>query len=502
MEKENKLLMKRTTLTLFSFLVAACLLLIAPAAAQSTEPPVEIHFAFLTFNRVSEALESVESAIDEITVPRINVKVKLHPYSIADYAQQINLALQSGEALDVFHTLGDLPQSVSQNKVRDITDLVDEYAPDAKAVVGDFLKAAMINGRLYGIPTYKGAALAPNLVYRADIMAEIGIDPTTITSFHDLTAVYAKVKETHPEMVPLTPDSAGSLGLIRSLHGIDFLGDDPFRLNNVGALIGDSLTVVNFFESKEFIDTITLTRDWYNAGYILKDAATTTSNCLEQLTGGKAFSCIASYSGQEAYVQISAQTGRDIRMVRLGQPYLTTSAVNALTWSVASTSQHPEAALKFMNLIFSDRDVINLIIYGLEGRDYVKVDADHVRYPDGQDANTVPYTAQLSCGIVGNQFIQYAMDGTNMDDLKLWDYENKNSPRSPAFGFTFDNSGVTNEVSAVQNVINEYLPGLSTGSMDPEVELPNFIAKLKAAGMDKIIAAKQAQLDAWVSQQQ
>jgi putative aldouronate transport system substrate-binding protein len=155
-----------------------------------------------------------------------------------------------------------------------------------------------------------------------------------------------------------------------------------------------------------------------------------------------------------------------------------------------------------MNLIFSDRDVINLIIYGLEGRDYVKVDADHVRYPDGQDANTVPYTAQLSCGIVGNQFIQYAMEGTNMDDLKLWDYENKNSPRSPAFGFTFDNSGVTNEVSAVQNVINEYLPGLSTGSMDPDVELPNFIAKLKAAGMDKIIADKQAQLDAWVSQQQ
>lgn len=48
-----------------------------------------------------------------------------------------------------------------------------------------------------------------------------------------------------------------------------------------------------------------------------------------------------------------------------------------------------------MNLIFADKDVINLIIYGLEGRDYVKVDADHVAYPDGQDANTVPYTAQL-----------------------------------------------------------------------------------------------------------
>jgi len=496
--------MKRTIWTLLSFLIIASLLLAACGDSsddKDSDGTVEIHMAYLTFNRISEDLGSVESAINKITVPKINVKVKLHPYSIADYTQQINLALQSGEDLDIFHTLGDFPQSVSQNKVKDITKLVDQYAPDAKAIVGDFYKAAMINGKLYGIPTYKGAALAPNLVYRADIMAEIGIDPTTITSVNDLTAVFAKVKEAHPEMIPLTPDSAGDLGLIRSLYGIDFLGDDPFRLNNVGALVGDSMTVVDFFETEEFISTVTLARSWYTEGYVLKDAATTTSNCLEQLTGGKAFACIASYSGQEAYVQISAQTGRDIQMVRLGQPYLTTSAVNALTWSVASTSKHPEAALKFMNLIFSDKDVINLIIYGLEGRDYVKVDADHVRYPDGKDANTVPYTAQLSCGIIGNQFIQYAMEGTDMEDLKLWDYENKNSAFSPAFGFTFDNSSVSNEVSAVQNVINEYLPGLSTGSMDTDKELPKFIDKLKDAGMDKIIAAKQAQLDTWASQQ-
>lgn len=45
------------------------------------------------------------------------------------------------------------------------------------------------------------------------------------------------------------------------------------------------------------------------------------------------------------------------------------------------------------------------------------------------------------------------------------------------------------------------LAGLNTGSVDPKVEIPNFVAKLKAAGLDKIIAAKQTQLDAWASQQ-
>lgn len=187
-------------------------------------------------------------------------------------------------------------------------------------------------------------------------------------------------------------------------------------------------------------------------------------------------------------------------MVRLGEPYLSTSSVNALTWGVSTISKHPDAALKFINLLFTDKDVINLVIYGIEGRDYVKVDTDHVKYPDGQDASTVPYTAQLSCGVVGNQFIQYQMEGTNMADMELMLEENKNSAMSPAMGFTFDSSTVANEYSAVSNVIGQYLPGLITGSMDP-AEIPNFIEKLQAAGMDKLVQAKQQQLDQWLSSQ-
>ncbi|MHB8089142.1 MAG: ABC transporter substrate-binding protein [Anaerolineaceae bacterium] len=468
----------------------------APAPA---EPPVEIHFYFTSFNKIPEtdAIESVEEALNAITVPKINATIKLHPTFVANYTQQINLALQSGEGLDVFHTLGDFPQYVSQNKVIDITDMIDTDAPEAKAIVGEtFLKTSTIQGRLYGIPDLKGYALAPVLAYRNDIMQEIGVDPSTIKTVNDLTAVFEKVKAKYPDMIPLAPVNTGVSGLIQSIFGIDYLGDDYYSPK--GVLVGDSLTVVDFYQTQEFKDAVTLAREWYNKGLIMKDAATSTSTALELLTSGKAFSYIASYSGNQAYVQISAQSGQDIKMLRVAQPYLGTSSVNSLTHAVASTSKHPEEALKFINLLFTDKDVINLVIYGLEERDYVKTDEDHVKYPDGQDGNTVPYTAQLSCGIVGNQFIQYAMDGTDMADLELWDYENKNSALSPAMGFTFDNSSVSNEVSAVVNVINEYLPSLQTGSVDPEVELPKFIEKLKAAGLDKIIAAKQAQLDEWL----
>lgn len=473
----------------------------AVPGGSTPEPPVQIDVAFLSFNRIPEtdALASVEEAINAITIPKINATVKLHPFSLTDYWQQVTLLLQSGEGLDVYHSLGDLPQRVSRNEFVDITSMIDQYAPEAKAVVGDaFLKTAMLNGKLYGIPTYKGVALAPNLVYRTDIMEEIGVDPASIKSVYDLTSVFAKVKAKYPDMIPLVPVHTGDIGLVTTLYGVDFLGDDYLR--PVAVLIGNDMHVVNFYETQTFKDLITLAREWYEKGYVLKDAATTTSNVLEFMSAGKAFSYIAGYAGTQAYTQISAQSGQPIGMVRLGQPYLSTSSVNALTWGVSTISKHPDVALKFINLLFTDKDVINLVIYGIEGRDYVKVDADHVRYPEGQDASTVPYTAQLSCGIVGNQFIQYQMEGTDMADLQLMEYENKNSAMSPAMGFTFDSSSVANEYSAVTNVIGQYLPGLITGSMDP-AELPNFIAKLKEAGIDRIVAAKQQQLDQWLSTQ-
>ena len=78
--------------------------------------------------------------------------------------------------------------------------------------------------------------------------------------------------------------------------------------------------------------------------------------------------------------------------------------------------------------------------------------------------------------------------------------EKEQGGRSTAFGFTFDSSTVKTQYTAVNNVINQYLPGLRCGSLDPETELPKFQQSLKDAGIDEIIAEKQKQLDAWAAE--
>ena len=41
---------------------------------------------------------------------------------------------------------------------------------------------------------------------------------------------------------------------------------------------------------------------------------------------------------------------------------------------------------------------------------------------------------------------------------------------------------------------------MTSGAVDPNEMIPKYLEKLKAAGIDKIIAAKQEQLDAFLAQ--
>jgi putative aldouronate transport system substrate-binding protein len=56
-------------------------------------------------------------------------------------------------------------------------------------------------------------------------------------------------------------------------------------------------------------------------------------------------------------------------------------------------------------------------------------------------------------------------------------------------------------MTALNNVYNQYIPGLVCGSIDPSTAIPELNKALKAAGIDKVVAEKQKQLDAWIKTQ-
>jgi ABC-type glycerol-3-phosphate transport system substrate-binding protein len=481
-------------------------LVVGTAGVSLAETYDKVVFAYATFNNIptDETLASVEEAIDAITRDKIGVEVELKPIAIWDYASTVSLALQGGEQVDVYETLGDLNTGISTGMCRDITDLIDTCAPEAKALIGDkWLAACSQAGKLYGLPTYKPIALTPMLVYRQDIADALSLDMSAVNSPEDITAVLEAVKAAYPDMIPMAAVNTGNIGLGLTVSDVDYLTDNYYSPK--GVLMNDELTVVDFYASDAFKGLCDLARTWYEKDLVMKDAATTSSTAAELMSSGNYFCYLASYSYPEADTAASLEAqcgGFDLGAKIVGSAFLDTTSINALTWCVSSTSAVPEAALKFLNLTFTDEDVCNLLIYGLEGRDYVMNDDGTVSYPEGQEAATVPYTAQLSCGTLGNFFIMYPMAGTDIASLE-WELEqNQNAKTSVAMGFTFDSSDVKTEYTAVTNVIDQYLAGLVCGSVDPATEIPTFLARLQEAGLNEIIAAKQTQLDAWVAANQ
>jgi len=485
----------------------------APAASDSTTATTEapaaegpktydkVVYAYATFNNIptEETLASVEEAINAITRDKIGVEVELKPIVIWDYSSTVSLALQGGEQIDVFQSLGDLSTAISTDMCLDITDIIDTCAPESKALIGDnWLAACMSEGRLYGIPTYKPIALTQMVIYRQDIADALGIDMSQISSASDLTTILEQVKAAYPDMTPVAAVNQGNLGL--TVQNVDYLTDSMYAPK--GVLMGDDLNVVDYYATPEFAALCGMARDWYTKDLVMKDAATTSSTAAELMASGNYFCYIASYSYPEADTAASMEAqcgGFDLGAKMIGSAFLDTSSINALTWMVASTSKVPESALKFLNLTFTDPDVVNLLIYGLEGRDYVLNADGGMAYPDGQEATTVPYTAQLSCGTLGNFFIMYPMGNVSPDSL-AWELEqNKTAKTSVAMGFTFDNSNVKTEYTAVTNVIEQYMYGLVCGSVDPTTEIPVFLQRLDEAGLGTIIAEKQTQLDAWAA---
>lgn len=490
--------MKKRFWSLFLALVLA----LSVCGFASADGYDKVVFAYATFNNIptNEVKASLEDAINAITREKIGVEVQLMPISIWDYSSTVSRGLQGNDQIDVFQTLGDFNVAVSTDMALDITDMIDTCAPEAKEIVGqDWLDACTYQGRIFGIPTMKPIALTPMVIYRKDIAEELGLDFSAVSSPADLTDILRKVKEAHPEMTPVAAVNAGNIGLQLTVPNTDYLTDDYYTPK--GVIMNDELTVVDFYSTEAFKDICSLARTWYLEDLVMKDAATTASTAAELAATGNYFCYIASYSypEEDTAKSLEAQSGNyPLGAKIIGSAFLDTTAINALTWCVSSTSKVPESALKFLNLTFSDDEIINLLIYGLEGRDYVKNEDGTVSYPEGLDPASVPYTAQLSCGTLGNFFKMYPMAGTSFESLD-WELEqNKTAKTSAAMGFTFDNSRLKSQYTAVANVIEQYLPALVCGSVDPEQDIPEFIERLNDAGLQDIIAAKQEQLDAWV----
>ena len=233
-----------------------------------------------------------------------------------------------------------------------------------------------------------------------------------------------------------------------------------------------------------------MVRKWYQAGYIQKDVLSVKS-AEADLKAGKYASGIPGNLAYEGNVvkSVKAGNGYDVYEIPFTKPVFTTNGATATVTSVAGVSQNPEKAVQLLELVNNDKELFNLLSYGVENVHYTKINDNKISYAQNSKFK------HGNNWVIGNTFNGYVVDPEPDNKNEMVLETHKNAVTSALIGFVFNTENVKSEVAQCKTVADEMLAAIVTGTIDYQTLLPDFISKLEKAGSAKIIAEMQRQID-------
>lgn len=492
-EREDFIMKKK----LVSSLMAVSMLLgtsaVLPVNAEEM-PNLVVSFAWL---QIPSDLEMIEEEINKITKEKIGCTVTLNGYTYGNLGDQQTLILSSPEEQwDVM--LGQFRNGisgyVSKGQLTPLNSLLEEYGQDIIEVLGqEYLNAGAVDGERYLITTCRNLANQECIMFKKEIIDELGLADkvSEVDSYDDLTPIFDAIYEAHPEMYVTASSGTKPNLIIQGLDGVDKLGD------TLGVLMdAQDPTVTNMFESEEYKAVCKLAKEWNDAGYIYPDITTDDSNNGQaMMANGLCASYFQTYK-PGAIAENESLTKCELVAATVDHPLSVTTSVQNWGWCIPTNAKYPEEAMQFINLLFSDADLVNLLSYGVQDYHWT-IDEDGF-VTDGE--HTDGYSDK-STWKSGNAYIAEVWKGNDADLNEQLQNFNENAEKSVALGFGFNSEDYTAEYTALTSVINQYRMLLEWGFVDDvEATLDTFNKELYDAGLQTYMDAKQEQLNAFVTQ--
>lgn len=467
------------------------------------EDMADVNVIFCSMGPAGTGVQAVADEINKITEEN-NIHVNLTQMDIGSYEQQISLILSSSEPVDLLITLPGGPCSFStmgaQGQLRDITDLMSEYAPKTLAGIGDFMRGTTLNGKIYGVTCFKNFVGGIYIHMRTDVLTDLGLlekaeNMTTLTEYEEiLEAVKNSEKWNNLSGVGCKIAALQNAYLdadeFAKCTYCDNLGDTQFLVAVDPS--GQDKTVRLNYETEAYKKTVDRFKSWYDKGYMYKDIGITQEGPSELVKSNVIFSYIV--QGEKG-PGTSASCGMPMTSVKIMDLPISTGSITKFTWAVPSTAKSPEAAVTFLEMMFTDSKIANLMAWGIEGVDYALDDQGIAHYIEGNE-NPAYHGADY---LTVNKFIVAPWEGSPADLGKQDAEIMEHAILTPYLGFMCNTSDISTQTSMVSNIVVEYDSQVGTGMADDAI-YNEFIEKLKSSGAEDIVAQYQLQLDQWMTE--
>ncbi|BBI31173.1 ABC transporter substrate-binding protein [Cohnella abietis] len=450
---------------------------------------------------------AVEQNIAELLKDKVpNTTVKLNYVDWGAYQQKTNLMLQTGEPMDLvfapewyqffsnavkgaFLALNDdgLPQG----------NLLEQYGQGIKSVIDPlYLEAPIVDSKLYAIPTNKEIAQGRGFAFRKDIIEKYGFDVSGVKELKDIEPFLQTIKEKEPNIYPVYANKQDSAADWQPDYGYQPLFSNGAFINRNGDANKVISTTDAGYAAKE-LEGYKLLNEWYKKGYVNKTAATTQEKIADVEAAGKIWWVPTTTAPGRAEAQrIKNTSGQgpefwDWIVVNSQNPLVTTPMATGSQFAIARASKDPVRAMMVLNELYVNKDLLNTVVFGLEGKHYNKVSDNKISLIP--DSGYSPGNGW----IIGNQLNNYLLDNEKDDKYEEYVTFNKTAERSPLLGFNFNPDPVKTQVAAFNTIWDEYKDILRTGAVDPGPIVQKRNGKLEKAGLQQIADEVQKQLDAW-----
>ena len=436
-------------------------------------------------DNLDKLLENANKIIEKKT----GVKLDIQYIGWGEYGDKMNVMVQSGENFDIAFAQNYVINA-QKGAYADLTDLYKKEGKELyKSLDPAYIKGNTVNGKLYAVPVNANITSAQHFAFNGPLLEKYGIDVSNVNSYEDLEAALKTIKEKAPETTPFAINK-------------DFVPSENFdypvtnELPFVIDLKGDATKVVNRYEVPRFVEHLKTLHKYYQAGYIPQDVATSdTSYDLQTDTWFVREETVgpADYGNS----LLSRVANRNITIRPFIDFYKKNQTAQVANFIISNTSKNKEKAMEVLNVLNTDKELLNGLVYGPEGENWEKVAGkeDRVKVLKPYNGNT-----HMSGWNTGNNWLLYLNENVTDEQVAESKKTLAEAKESPALGFNFNTEPVKSEITAVINTVKQYSAAINTGTVDPEVEIPKLMDKLKSEGAyEKVLKELQKQYDEFLA---
>ncbi|MBD2869109.1 extracellular solute-binding protein [Paenibacillus arenilitoris] len=450
-------------------------------------------------------LDDVVKIVNEkLIADGVNVKLEINYIPWDAWDQKTNLMLSTGEEFELLHVMenGTVPVGsyVGRGALQPLDELIDQYGQDLKKIIPDYAwEGAKINGKIYSIPAVwrfetSGSGEMGTVGYRQDLLDKAGVAfPQTADEFISAAEAMRKVADKN---LYIQTEADGSPNFLHRTYD-----SWPFYVDYRDSIVkvDQDGNVTSWLESEEFKKDAEFFRKLYEKKLINPDILTYKKEERDKVVsmGDFLFTTNAALYASLAISKNNPTAVVAENYLASEKPLLQFFAFGN-TNAVPITAKHPEASIKFLNWLYSNKDNHNLFLYGEEGTHYNKVGDRTIEFIDDENDENYYFDSWM----IGN--INYMLFDANTPEahLKAQSVEPTNPVEfSPVLGFRLNTEPIAVEYANVLSVVKSSIIPIKMGVVPYDKHFPAALESLKAAGLDKVVAEYQKQFKEWQATQ-